>query len=432
MSVSSSQRPSALEHQARIYLRGGAGLTPPVPVDPLSLEEKAQKYMSPAAAAYIIGGAGRERTIAFNRQDFDRWQIVPRMLRDVGTRDTSSSFLGQTIASPLMLAPIGVLEMVHKKADLAVAAAATATGTPMVISNQASFPMESIARVLGETPRMFQLYWSKSNELVKSLVKRAEDIGSQAIVLTLDTTMLGWRNRDLEEAYLPFLRGQGIAQYTSDPVFRKLAESFQPDVSVSKPPVTPATIAMLLKQADNVPGSFLKNLTSGKALRLVRAFIHYFVRPSLNWENLAFLQDCTSLPIILKGILHPEDAKLAVQYGVQGILVSNHGGRQVDGAMSAIEALPKVVSAVEGKIPVWMDSGIRTGADMFKAIALGAQAVCLGRPYVYGLTLAGKKGVQSVIQHLQAEFELTMGLSGCKNIAEIRQSSLEERVSWRN
>jgi len=432
MSASSSQRPSALEHQARIFLRGGAGLTPPIPVDPLNLEEKAQKYMSPAAAAYIIGGAGRERTIAFNRQDFDRWRIVPRMLKDVGTRDTSIRFLGQTIASPLMLAPIGVLEMVHKKADLAVAAAAAATDTPMIISNQASFPMEAIARTLGETPRMFQLYWSKSNELVKSLVKRAEDIGSQAIVLTLDTTMLGWRNRDLEEAYLPFLRGQGIAQYTSDPIFQELVEKFQPDPSASKPPVTPATLAMLLKQADNIPGFFLKNLTSGKALRSVSAFIHYFVRPSLNWENLAFLKDCTSLPIILKGILHPDDAKLAVEHGAQGIIVSNHGGRQVDGAISAIEALPTIVSAVEGKIPIWMDSGIRTGADMFKAIALGAQAVCLGRPYVYGLTLAGKKGVQSVIQHLQAEFELTMGLAGCKNVAEIRQSPLEVGISSRD
>ncbi|MEL6132159.1 MAG: alpha-hydroxy-acid oxidizing protein [Bacteroidota bacterium] len=301
MSAKPSQRVSALTHQAKIFLNGGAGIKPIVPIDPIALEEKAQKHMTSQSAAYILGGAGKEETIRANRHGFERWQIVPRMLRNVETRDTAIHFLGSKIHFPLFLAPIGVLEMVHRKADLAVAAAAAETGTPMIISNQASFSMETIAKVLGDSPKLFQLYWSKSNELVESLVRRVEDIDAQAIVLTLDTTMLGWRNRDLTEAYLPFLRGEGIAQYTSDPVFQKLAAHFQPAASAPKPPVTLATLGMLLRQAHNVPGSFLRNLTSGYALRSVRAFIHYFVRPSLNWENLAFLQDLTSLPIILKG-----------------------------------------------------------------------------------------------------------------------------------
>ncbi|MCB0839311.1 MAG: alpha-hydroxy-acid oxidizing protein, partial [Bacteroidetes bacterium] len=369
------------------------------------------------------GGAGTERTISENRQAFERWKIVPRMLRDVSQRDTSVEILGQTIPYPLLLSPVGVLEMVHPKADIAVAKAAAETGIPYIFSNQASRSMEDCASVMGDSPHWFQLYWSKSDELVTSFVQRAEACGSKAIVVTLDTTLLGWRMQDLDLAYLPFLRGKGIAQYISDPVFNQLIE----EPPVGPPPerkITLSSISMLLELVRSYPGSFFKNLRSGKPLASVRKFIEIYSRPSLTWENLSFLRGITQLPILLKGILHPDDARKALDMGMDGLIVSNHGGRQVDGAISSFGALPAIAEAVNGKVPVLLDSGVRSGADIFKAIALGANSVCIGRPYVYGLTLAGQQGVKEVINNITADFELTMGLAGCKNISEIHKDLL--------
>ena len=414
---------NAIKRQTEIYLNGAAGLKPAVPVNMTTLEQKAAKKMSAEAAAYIIGGAGTERTISENRQAFERWKIVPRMLRDVSQRDTSVEILGQTIPYPLLLSPVGVLEMVHPKADIAVAKAAAETGIPYIFSNQASRSMEDCASVMGDSPHWFQLYWSKSDELVTSFVQRAEACGSKAIVVTLDTTLLGWRMQDLDLAYLPFLRGKGIAQYISDPVFNQLIE----EPPVGPPPerkITLSSISMLLELVRSYPGSFFKNLRSGKPLASVRKFIEIYSRPSLTWENLSFLRGITQLPILLKGILHPDDARKALDMGMDGLIVSNHGGRQVDGAISSFGALPAIAEAVNGKVPVLLDSGVRSGADIFKAIALGANSVCIGRPYVYGLTLAGQQGVKEVINNITADFELTMGLAGCKNISEIHKDLL--------
>ena len=287
--------------------------------------------------------------------------------------------------------------MVHPEADVAVAKAAAELGVPYIFSNQASVPMETCADAMGNSPRFFQLYWSRSRDLVLSFVRRAEACGCSAIVVTLDTTFLGWRVKDLDIAHLPFLWDKGIAQYTTDPVFRNIVSQMRAQLPAD-----------------------LTGLPTAEAL----TFSQIYNNPTLTWEDLSFLREHTQLPILLKGILHPDDARKAVDAGMDGIVVSNHGGRQVDGSISTIEALPAIADAVRGQIPVLFDSGIRGGADMFKAIALGATAVCVGRPYVWGLTLAGQAGVREVLQQLMNDFDLTMRLAGCRAVGDINRDCL--------
>ncbi len=375
--------------------------------------------MSPEAFAYVAGGAGTEETMRENRAAFERWRIVPRVLRDVSVRDTTIELFGTRLPSPFVLSPIGVLEMAHRDADIAVARASATEGVPMIFSNQASRPMEDCARELGDAPHWFQLYWSTSNDLVESLVKRAEACGCSAVVLTLDTTMLGWRVRDLDLAYLPFLRGKGIAQYTSDPVF---VEQLRETLLEEAPPtgrVTPSALNTLWQMVSAYPGSRLRNLRSGEARAAVRRFVEIYSRPSLTWEDLAFLRERTKLPIVLKGVLSGADASAAVEHGMDGIVVSNHGGRQVDGSIATMDALPSVVEAVQGRVPILLDSGIRSGADAFRALALGATAVGLGRPYVWGLAAAGEDGVREVLRNFRGDFDLTLGLSGHASVADL-------------
>jgi lactate 2-monooxygenase len=420
---------SASEWQREIYLNGFAGKKPRLNISFNALEEAACSVMSKKAFAYIAGGAGSEGTIAANNTAFTQWKIVPRMLRNVSVRDTSIELFGQKLPSPVLLSPVGVLEMVHREADIAVGKAASRLGIPFIFSNQASKPMEECAAAMGNCPRWFQLYWSKSNELVKSFVQRAELCGCTALVVTLDTTMLGWRTKDLDLAYLPFLEGKGIAQYTSDPVFQKLLDSEEVTQQVNRK-ISLQSIKGLISMVNNYPGNgFLRKLKSGRPIKAVRKFVSIYSNPAITWNDLEFLRQNTRLPILLKGILHPEDARKALDSGMDGIIISNHGGRQVDGSISSLEALPQIASVIREKIPILLDSGVRGGADIFKAIALGAKAVCVGRPYVYGLALAGEQGVFEVIQNLLAEFELTMGLSGCKNIAEIQPDALKRSVN---
>jgi lactate 2-monooxygenase len=412
------------ERQFEIYVAGARGTYPTVPVSVERLESAARKNMSAEGYAYIAGGAGTEETMRENRAAFERWRIVPRMLRDVSTRDSSVEVLGTKLSSPFVLCPIGVLEVAHRDADVAVARAAAAEGVPFVFSNQASRPMEETAKAMGDAPRWFQLYWSTSNELVESLVSRAERCGCSTIVLTLDTTMLGWRVRDLDLASLPFLQGKGIAQYTSDPLF---VEALQETLRQDPPPsgrVTVAAIATLLRQARAYPGSRLANLRSGLPRAAVRRFVETYSRPSLSWDDLAFLRERTRLPILLKGVLHEADALAAVEHGMNGIVASNHGGRQVDGAIATMDALPGIVEAVAGRVPIVLDSGVRSGADMFRALALGASAVGLGRPYVWGLAAGGEDGVREVIRNFRADFDLTMGLAGVHSARDIGRENV--------
>jgi lactate 2-monooxygenase len=413
------------KRQRAIYVAGIGGQRPAVPVAQGELEKAAQAAMSPEAWAYIAGGAGRESTMDANRVAFERWRIMPRVLRDVEQRDLSIELFGQWLPSPLLLCPIGVLEMAHREADLAVARAAAALRVPYIFSNQASVPMETCAAAMGDSPRWFQLYWSRSNDLVASFVRRAEACGCSAIVLSLDTTMLGWRPRDLDFGSLPFMQGKGIAQYTSDPVFRaQLAQPIDAG-DAPKPPLNLSTVTTALAQKANFPGGLLKNLAASEPRAAVQRFMTTYSRPSLQWDDLKFLRTHTKLPVLLKGVLHPDDARKAMELGIDGLVVSNHGGRQIDGEIASLDALPAVAEAVNGKIPVLLDSGVRGGADVFKALALGATAVCLGRPYVYGLALAGQRGVEEVIGNVLAEFDLTLGLAGCTSAGGITRSALQ-------
>jgi lactate 2-monooxygenase len=403
------------ERQAEIYLAGARGRKPTVPTDVRRLEQAAQELMTPEGFAYIAGGAGVETTMAANRRAFTRRGIVPRALTGAAARDLSVELFGRRLESPFLLAPIGVLEMAHPDADLAVARAAAGERVPMVFSSQASVPMEPCAAEMGDSPRWFQLYWGASDEVAASFVRRAEACGAEAIVLTVDTTMLGWRTRDLDLGFLPFVYGKGIAQYTSDPVFNALLDA-DPDPGPSGR-VTWKAVKTLVALSRRYPGSTLGNLRSGRPRAGVRVFLDVFGRPDLSWEQLEALCALTELPVLVKGLLHPGDARHAVELGADGIIVSNHGGRQIDGEVASLDALPAVVDAVGPDVPVLLDSGIRGGADAFKALALGARAVLIGRPYAYGLAIAGERGVRAVIRNFTAELDLTMGLAGCSSVA---------------
>ncbi len=404
------------QRQADIYLAGVRGERPRVPQSAEGLEQQAERAMSKEGFAYIAGGAGLETTLKANRAAFERVRIVPRMLRGPATRELGIELFGRTLPAPLLLAPIGVLEMAHRDADVAVARAAAAEGVPMIFSSQASRALEECAAAMGDAPRWFQLYMSTSDDLVRSFVSRAERAGCEAIVVTLDTTMLGWRLRDLDLGYLPFLAGKGIAQYVTDPVFQRLVDDAPPP---ERGAVTPGAVRALWRLARAYPGSTWANLRSPRPRQAVRTFLDVFARPSLNWHDLALVRDATKLPILLKGILHPDDARRALDEGVDGIVVSNHGGRQVDGSVGSLDVLPAIAEAVGGRAPILLDSGIRGGADVFKALALGATAVLIGRPYCYGLAVAGESGVREVIQNFIADLDLTLGLSGCASLAEV-------------
>lgn len=381
------------ERQMQVYLAGMQGQLPTTPMTYEQLEEQARQRLSPEAFGYVAGGAGGEETMRANRAAFERWQIVPRMLRNVGQRDLRVQVLGASMPAPVMLAPIGVQSIVHPEAEVAVVRAAASIGVPFILSTASSKTMEEVAQAadaVGKTPRWYQLYWGRDPELTASFLSRAEKAGYSAIVVTLDTPILSWRERDISLAYLPFLLGEGIANYLSDPVFR---------ASLPQPP------------EENPQAAVMR-------------FVQVFSNPTLTWDDLKFLREHTSLPLLLKGILHPDDARHALDAGATGIIVSNHGGRQVDGAIPALDALPGVVAAVRGRVPVLFDSGIRRGADVFRAVALGAQAVLLGRPYMWGLTLGGEAGVRDVALNTLADLDLTLALSGYTSCAQLTPEAL--------
>jgi lactate 2-monooxygenase len=416
----------AIERQRLIYTEGLSGRRPPVPFHAQALRDLARQKMSAEAWAYIDGGAGNEESIATNASAFSRLAIRPHMMRPNETADFSTSLFGLSLNFPVLLAPIGALDLICRDADRIVARACQDTGTPFIFSNQAGTPMEVCAADMGDTPHWFQLYWSRSDDLVLSLVRRAEACGCRAIVLTVDTTLLGWRSRDLTLGYLPFLRGMGMAQYTSDPVFRDLLHKGE-GLSASgapRPAINLTTIANLLRLKARYPGGFWKNLRSSEPLAAVQLFTSIYSNPALSWEKVSWLREQTRLPILIKGILRADDARQAAASGAHGLIISNHGGRQVDGAWPTILALQEIRKALPKPFPILLDSGIRSGCDCFKAIALGADAVLLGRPYVYGLAIAGQRGVRDVIRNLLNDFELTARLAGCGNLSEVNDDMI--------
>ena len=370
--------------QNAIYVSGES----PWPISPEEWEARAAETLEPGPFDYIAGGAGSEATIRANLEAFGRRRLRPRMLTGNLERDISVEVLGTRSPAPFLLAPIGVLSIAHPDGELAVARAAAATGVPMVLSSAASHSLEEVAGELGDAARWFQLYWVNDREIAMSLVDRAEAAGYGALVVTLDTLTLGWRDRDLRKPYLPFVTGEGCAQFFSDPVFRSRLE---------RPPeedVLGAAVAML---------AIFPNL-------------------GLTWDDLAWLRERTDLPLLVKGVLRGEDAVRARECGVDGVIVSNHGGRQVDGAVAALDALVEVREALGSEPVVLMDSGIRRGADVLKALALGADAVLLGRPYAYGLAVGGEEGVEAVIRHLMAETDVTLALAGGKRAQDLDSS----------
>lgn len=377
-------------YQNEIYFAGLAGQKPEFPLALDALQAAAKEVMSPEAYDYVVGGAGTEDTVRANLEAFRRWRLVPRMLRDVETRDLSVEILGTKLPAPVMLAPIGVQEIMHKEKEVATARAAASLGIPIVLSTASSTPMEEVAEAMGDIPRWYQLYWPRDPELAASFLRRAEASGYSAIVVTLDTTTLAWRPRDLEHGFLPFLKGYGVAQYTSDPVFQAGLEK--------TPEEDPAAAAL--------------------------HWVANFSNPAYTWEDLEYLRENTKLPILLKGILHPDDACTALDKGMAGIIVSNHGGRQLDGEIATLDALPGIRAAVGAEVPVLLDSGIRSGSDAIKALALGADAVLLGRPYAWGLAVGGEAGVRQVLKGFLAEMDLAMALSGLTAPAEIGRDCL--------
>jgi lactate 2-monooxygenase len=374
------------DFQNEIYLKGLFGELPALPFDWREMRDAALQVMPEQSIGYVEGGSGTEATMAANLAAFDSWRIVPRMLRGVpAARAHATTILGTSMPAPVMLAPVGVLSIVHPDAEPAVARAAGRLGVPFIVSTAASTVMEEVAAA-GEGPKWYQLYWPADRDLAASFLARAEAAGFEAIVVTLDTWQLGWRPRDLRTGYLPFLQSIGIANYLADPVF---CADLDPD---------DATAAVL-------------------------KFTRVFNNPTLTWTDLAWLRSITSLPIVLKGIQHPGDVRRAADAGVQGVICSNHGGRQVDGAVGSLDALPGVVEAASG-LTVLFDSGIRCGADILKALALGADAVLIGRPYVHGLAVAGEEGVHHVLRCLLADLDLQVGLAGYESVEELTPDAL--------
>jgi lactate 2-monooxygenase len=375
--------------QEAIYLAGRKGDKPSLPINYSDLVKSATSAISKEAFDYIQGGAGTENTIVENERAFSGWRLVPRMLTSVRDRDTRVQLFGKTMAAPLLLAPIGAMSLVCEGAELKAARACEALGIPIVLSTVSSHSIEEVARAAPYATKWFQLYLGKDPEVNTSLVLRAASAGYSAIMVTPDTRMLAWRARDMQNAFLPFLHGVGIANYTTDPAFKaKLRGSERPEEV--------AEIA--------ISGAF---------------------DPAFNWEHIAVLKELTKLPIVIKGILDPRDARKALDLRVDGIVVSNHGGRQIDGSISSLDALPAVASEVDGQIPLLFDSGVRTGSDIIKALALGAGAVLIGRPYVWGLALAGEQGAIEVVENILADFDLTLGLLGCNSVGELNQDFLK-------
>jgi len=377
--------------QLSIYFNGLTGEVPEFPMTFAGWEQRAEQSLSPELWSYVSGGAGDERTQRANVSAFARWALVPRVLAGASQRDLSVDLFGTRVTTPLMFAPVGVIGLCDADGhgELVTARAAAATGVPMILSTLSQDPLEEVAAELGDTPGWFQLYPPNDRDLTESFVRRAEAAGYQAIVVTLDTLTLGWRPRDLALGSFPQLRGLELANYFSDPVFRaKLAVPPDEDVAAA---------------------------TGMWAMS--------FGNPNLSWDDLDWLRSLTDLPMLLKGVCHPDDARRAIDAGIDGIYCSTHGGRQANGGLPALEALPGIVAAA-GDVPVVFDSGVRSGADVAIALALGARAVAIGRPYAYAMGVGGQPAVEHLVRSLLAELDLTMAIDGYPSISALTPEAL--------
>ena len=377
------------DYQNAIYFAGLSGIVPEWPVDHAGLRARAEAHWPASVRDYVQGGCGDEYTQNVNATAFSHWGMVPRMMVDTTTRDLSTRLFGHALPSPLFMAPIGVNGICTDDGhgDLAAARASVETGVPFCASTLSNDSLEDVRTACGGTPALFQLYTSRNTDVAASIVARAEAAGYAALVVTLDTWVTGWRPRDLNTGNFPQLRGHVLANYFSDPAFRAL---------LPRPPEDDPQAAIATWAA-----------TFGRVL---------------TWDDMAWLRSLTTLPIMLKGICHPDDARRAIDLGVDGVYVSNHGGRQANGGIAAIDLLPAVAAAVDGRVPVLFDSGVRSGTDVVKAVALGADFVGVGRPYCYGLALGGAAGCAHVLKCVLAEADLLMAVNGWPSLAAVRSA----------
>jgi lactate 2-monooxygenase len=381
------------ERQRAIYRAGVEGVVPSLPMSYDALESAAREIMSPRAYDYVAGGAGAGSTMRANIDAFERWRLDPRMLREVAERDLTTEVLGTRLSAPVLTAPVGALSVIREGGELAVAQAAAELGIGMVASTMTSVPLEQIAAAGGDGPQWFQLYWPTNRELALSLVQRAAAAGYTAVVVTVDTWTLAWRPRDLAHGHLPFLTGAGLANYFTDPVFRDLLPE-PPEASAQ------AARAAVLTWAD------------------------LFGNGALTWDDIAWMVEQSPIPLLVKGIGHGADARAAVDAGAAGVIVSNHGGRQLDNAKAALDGLLDVVAAVRGRTTVLFDSGVRTAAHVLVALSLGAHAVLVGRPWIWGLALDGQDGVTHVLANLLAELDIDLGLLGYRTPDQLGPDAL--------
>ncbi|RDW68516.1 oxidoreductase-3 [Coleophoma crateriformis] len=388
--------------QNAIYQKGtfGSRTLPKVTTDPNKLEEQARAALPPTSYGYVAGGAGERATMDANRLAFRQWKLIPRMLRDTTKRNLEIELFGEKYDSPILMAPVGVQVIFHEDKETGLSEVCSELGVPYILSTASSSSIEEVAEANGAGPRWYQLYWPQDNDITQSLLKRAKENGYKTLVVTLDTWALSWRPTDLDNAYIPFVKGVGDRTGFEDPVFR---EKFE-------------------QQSGKTPEEDIQGASKAWVGEVFSGAAH-------TWEDIKLLREGWDGPIVLKGIQHPDDARLAVEYGVDGIVVSNHGGRQLDGAVGSLEMLPEIVDAVGDKLTVLFDSGIRTGVDVIKALSLGAKAVLVGRPAIYGLSIAGKQGAKQVLQGILADLDNSMGLAGIKNIQGCNRSMLR-RVQY--
>ncbi|RDW72571.1 lactate 2-monooxygenase [Aspergillus mulundensis] len=386
------------EYQTEIYGQGALmGLKPNVTTDPRLLEEQARKALSDIAYNYVAGGAGEKATMDSNRLAFRQWKLIPKMLRKMDTQDLSVNLFGQHYPTPLIMAPVGVQGLFHADKETGLAEVCAETEVPYTLSTASTSSIEEVANASGDGKRWFQLYWPGDDEITLSLLKRAKENGYSVLVVTLDTWSLSWRPADLDNAYIPFIRGVGNQIGFSDPVFRAKFEKESGG-----------------KVEDDIVGAsraWIGNVLSAE--------------PHV-WDQVSFLRKNWDGPLVLKGIQHVDDAKLALEAGCNGIVVSNHGGRQVDGAIASLEVLPEIVDAVGDKLTVLFDSGIRTGVDIIKALCLGAKGILVGRPVIYGLSVDGKNGAKAILKGLQADLWQSMSLAGICTVAECTRDKIRK------
>jgi len=413
-------------YQREIY----GGLRKPIFSTKSSEWEALAKAKIPAPNfGYVAGAASSGRTHEFNCRAFDRYRLRPKMLVNATRRDMSVELFGTKYNSPVLVAPVGVQSIVHPDGEEATARACNKLKVPMILSTAATRTIEEVAFANGDGDRWYQLYWPKpqDEEVTASLLRRAQANGYKVLVITLDTFNLAWRPTDLDESYLPFVWGEGCQIGLSDPVFNERYEKAQAND-------TRSTVEKLKEAYDAMtrPGTLagaLKVLANASTIKKSRAWMEILNSATYReWDHLETIKQLWDGPIVLKGIQTVEDAHRAIEYGMDGIIVSNHGGRQLDGAIASLDALAEIGADEKVKnssLTILFDSGIRTGSDVLKALALGAKAVLVARPYMYGLAIKGQQGVEHVLRCILADTDNMLGNLGKKSIQDLSRDDLQ-------